>query len=62
MSLTNVNVTRDEDGNVHAHWVGSVTFDPSTQGDPHSFRSLIKECVEDFERQLTSEINTEFTS
>ena len=61
MSLTNVDVTRDEDGNVHAHWVGTVTFDPSIQGDPRSFRSLIKECVEDFERQLTSEINMDFT-
>ena len=60
MGSTNVDVTRDKDGNVHAHWVGTVTFDPTVYGDPHSFRSLIKECVEEFERQLTSEINMDF--
>ena len=30
-------------GTYTLHWVGTVTFDPSIQGDPHSFRSLIKE-------------------
>ncbi|MGO9925148.1 MAG: hypothetical protein ACLPLP_03110 [Mycobacterium sp.] len=61
MSSTTVTVRRDEDGNVHAHWVGSVTFHPSIYGDPGSFESLINECVENFTRELNSEINLDFT-
>jgi hypothetical protein len=61
MSSTNVTVTRDEEGNIHAHWIGSVTFHPSIYGDPHSFESLIDECVENFTRELKSEINLNFT-
>jgi hypothetical protein len=60
MSSTSVTVRRDEEGNVHAHWVGSVTFDPSVYGDPPSFHSLINECVENFTRQLQAEINANF--
>ena len=62
MSSTNVNVTRDEEGDVHAHWVGTVTFHPSVYGDPESFHSLIDECLENFKTALLSEINTNFTS
>ena len=61
MSSTAVIVTRDEEGNVHAHWTGSMTFHPSVYGDPASFRSLINECVENFTRELESEINLDFT-
>jgi len=61
MSATAVTVRRDKEGNVHAHWTGSVTFHPSVYGDPHSFRSLINECVENFTRELESEINLDFT-
>jgi len=61
MSSTNVTVRHDEEGNVHAHWVGSVTFHPSVYGDPHSFHSLMDECVENFKRELLSEINLDFT-
>jgi hypothetical protein len=61
MSATAVTVTRDAEGNVHAHWVGSVTFHPSVYGDPGSFQSLINECVETFERELKAEINLDFT-
>ncbi len=57
MSSTNVTVRRDEEGNIHAHWVGSVTFPPSIYGDPHAFGSLINECVENFTTALKSEIN-----
>ncbi len=60
MSSTAVTVTRDEEGNVHAHWAGSVTFHPSIYGDPQSFRSLINECVENFTRELQAEINANF--
>jgi hypothetical protein len=60
MSSTNVTVRRDDEGNVHAHWVGSVTFKPSVYGDPGSFRSLMNECVENFTRQLQAEINANF--
>ncbi len=62
MSSTNVDVTRDEEGNVVAHWVGTMTFDPSVYGDHDSFHSLINECVEDFKRELQAEINKDFTS
>lgn len=62
MSSTNVNVTRDEKGNVLAHWVGTVTFHPSVYGDPESFHSLINECTENFTTALQSEINANFTS
>ena len=61
MSSTTVTVRRDEEGNVHAHWTGSVTFHPSIYGDPDSFGSLINECVENFTRELQSEINLDFT-
>jgi hypothetical protein len=61
MSSTQVNVSRDEDGNVVAHWTGTVTFDPSIYGDPGSFGSLINECVEDFTTELQSGINANFT-
>ncbi len=61
MSSTTVTVRRDEEGNVVAHWSGSVTFHPSIYGDPDSFRSLIDECVENFTRELKSEINLDFT-
>jgi hypothetical protein len=61
MSSTTVTVRRDEEGNVHAHWVGSVTFHPRVYGDPGSFGSLINECVENFERELKSEINLDLT-
>jgi hypothetical protein len=61
MSSTAVTVTRDEEGNVVAHWTGTVTFDPSIYGDPGSFGSLITGCVEDFERQLKAEINLDLT-
>jgi hypothetical protein len=61
MSATTVTVTRDAEGNVHAHWVGSVTFPPSVYGDPDSFRSLIDECVQTFERELKAEINLDLT-
>jgi hypothetical protein len=60
MSSTEVTVRRDEEGKVHAHWVGSVTFAPSVYGDPSSFHSLINECVENFTRQLQAEINANF--
>ena len=60
MGSTTVTVRRDEEGNVHAHWTGSVTFHPDIYGDPHSFRSLINECVENFTRQLQAEINANF--
>jgi hypothetical protein len=60
MSSTAVTVRRDEEGNVVAHWVGSVTFHPSVYGDPDSFRSLINECVENFSRELESEISLDF--
>ena len=61
MSSTAVTVRRDDEGNVHAHWSGSVTFHPSIYGDPGSFGSLINECVENFERELKSEINLDLT-
>jgi hypothetical protein len=61
MSSTSVTVRRDEEGNVIAHWTGTVTFDPSIYADPDSFGSLITECVEDFERELTAEINLDLT-
>jgi hypothetical protein len=61
MSSTAVTVTRDEEGKIHAHWVGSVTLHPSIYGDPGAFRSLIDECVETFERELHSEINLDST-
>jgi hypothetical protein len=61
MSSTSVTVRRDEEGNVHAHWSGSVTFDPSIYGDPGSFKSLITECVQNFERELEAEINLDLT-
>ncbi|MCX2931338.1 hypothetical protein ORI20_13720 [Mycobacterium sp. CVI_P3] len=57
MSSTNVTVTRDEKGNVHARWVGSVTFHPSIYGNPESFGSLMHECVQNFERELKAEVN-----
>ena len=60
MSLTNVTVRRDGEGNVHAHWVGTASFHPSVYGDPSSFHSLINECVEDFKRQLQAEITADF--
>jgi hypothetical protein len=60
VSMTNVTVRRDEKGNVHAHWVGSVSFHPSVYADPSSFHSLINECVENFTRQLQAEINANF--
>ncbi len=60
MSSTIVTVRRDEEGNVLAHWSGSVTFHPDIYGDPGAFRSLINECVENFTRQLQSEINANF--
>ncbi len=62
MSSTNVNVTRDKEGNVIAHWVGTVTFHPSVYGDPESFHSLIDECTENFVTALRAEINANFTS
>jgi hypothetical protein len=61
MSSTAVNVTRDEDGNIVAHWTGTVSFHPSVYGDPSAFGSLITKCVEDFERELRAEINQDFT-
>ena len=61
MSSTSVTVTREEEGNVVAHWVGTVTFDPSIYSEPGSFGSLITECVEDFERELKAEINQDLT-
>ncbi len=61
MSSTSVTVRRDDEGNVVAHWTGSVTFHTSIYGDPHSFRSLINECVENFTRELTSELNLDLT-
>lgn len=60
MSSTNVNVTRDEEGNVVGHWVGTVTFHPSVYADPKSFHSLIDECVETFKTELQAEINKDF--
>ena len=60
MTATNVEVRRDEDGNVVAHWVGTMTFDPSIYGDSGAFRSLIDECVENFTRELQAEINADF--
>ncbi|OBK72674.1 hypothetical protein [Mycobacterium sp. 1164985.4] len=60
MSATIVTVRRDDEGNVVAHWSGSVTFHPNTYSDPSSFRSLIDECVENFTRELQSEINADF--
>jgi len=60
MSSTIVAVRRDEEGNVVAHWNGSVTFHPDIYGDPGSFTSLINECVENFARELQSEINADF--
>lgn len=62
MSSTNVNVTRDEEGNVHAHWVGHVTFDPSVYGNDAAFHSLISECIENFTTALRSEIDMNFRS
>ncbi len=59
MSSTEVDVKRDNEGNVHAHWVGSVTFHSSLYGDPHSFRALIDECVEHFKRELEAEITAD---
>jgi hypothetical protein len=61
MSSTTVTVTRDEEGNVVAHWVGTVTFDPSIYGDSGSFGSLIDGCVEDFSRELQSKVSADFT-
>ncbi len=61
MSSTSVTVRRDDEGNVVAHWVGSGTFHPSVYGDPGAFDSLIHECVENFTRDLKSEINLDFT-
>jgi hypothetical protein len=61
MSSTSVTVRRDEEGNVVAHWTGTVTFDPSIYADPGSFGSLIAECVDDFERELKAEINLDLT-
>ena len=58
--MTNVTVRRDEEGNVHAHWVSSVSFHPSVCGDPPSFYSLINECVENFTTQLQAEIAPDF--
>lgn len=52
---------RRGEGDVHAHWVGTVTFHPSVYGNPESFHSLIDECVENFKTALLSEINTNFT-
>jgi hypothetical protein len=60
MSSTTVTVRRDEEGNVHAHWVGSVSFHPSAWAEPSSYHSLINECVENFTRQLQAEINANF--
>ena len=60
MISTSVTVRRDEEGNVVAHWVGSATFDPSVYGDPDSFGSLMKECVENFTTQLQAEITANF--
>lgn len=60
MSLTAVNVTRDEEGNVVAHWTGTVSFHPSVYAEPGTFATLISECVEDFERELQAEINQDF--
>ncbi|OBK72205.1 hypothetical protein [Mycobacterium sp. 1274761.0] len=60
MSETNVDVTRDEEGNVHAHWVGSMTFHPSVYGDPESFHSLMEDCVEEFTRVLRAKIDLNF--
>jgi len=61
MSSTTVTVRRDEEGNVVARWVGSVTFPPSVYGDPASFGTLIDQCVENFTRELKSEINLDLT-
>ncbi len=61
MSSTTVTVTRNEEGNVVAHWTGTVTFDPGIYGEPGSFGLLITECVEDFERELKAEINLDLT-
>jgi len=61
MSSTSVTVRRDDEGNVVAHWVGSVTFHPSVYGNPGSFGSLIDECVENFKRELKAEINLDLT-
>jgi hypothetical protein len=61
MGSTTVTVRRDEEGNVVARWVGSVTFPPSTYGDPGSFGALIDQCVENFTRELKSEINLDLT-
>lgn len=61
MSSTSVTVRRDDEGNVIAHWVGSVTFPPSVYGDPGSFGALIDECVANFTRELKSEINLDLT-
>ncbi len=61
MGSTNVTVRRDGEGNVVAHWVGSVTFHPSIYGDPGAFGLLIDECVENFKRELRSEINLDLT-
>ena len=60
MSATNVNVTRDEEGNVHAHWVGTMTFHPDVYGDPESFRALVDDCVENFKTALQTEIDLDF--
>ena len=62
MSSTTVTVTRDEEGNVVAHWTGTVPFQPSIYGDPDSFTSLINECAEDFTRELQSKINADFVA
>jgi hypothetical protein len=62
MSSTSVTVRRDEEGNVVAHWTGTMTFDPRIYGEPHSFKSLITECVQNFETALEAEINLDFTS
>jgi hypothetical protein len=61
MSSTTVTVRRNKEGNVVAHWTGSVTFHPSIYGDPHAFASLIDECAENFTRELKSEINLDLT-
>ncbi|MGE5695764.1 MAG: hypothetical protein ACM4D3_11195 [Candidatus Sericytochromatia bacterium] len=62
MGSTNVNVTRDEQGNVVAHWVGTVTFDPGVYGDHDSYHALINECVENFKTELQAEIYKNFTT
>ena len=60
MTSTTVTVRRDDEGNIVAHWVGSVSFHPDIYGDPGSYKSLINECVENFTRELRSEINADF--